>query len=285
MMPQWLAAHKTFLFDEHRLNHLTYVISMLNRLPQDILLLVFPNIVLIHDPTPTTELLGWTWFLMSLTTTFFVWIWRYVMSWRHWALFLGSLIFGYVSMYALSPLFFFSDPIRLYEPMVMFSLVGGYFTFESRWLKHIQIHKMAAWCWILLLSMHTGWLYHRWKEPTRIWRDVAETFPQSSLAWSEYGVALQDAKAYHEASVAFSVASKISPHKQAYLLKSLENGMYSGGNDQSVKDFLQSLSYEQMTVTELMNAANLMRRVGMFKESKQWSERVLVMNSKLWGVS
>ncbi|MCB0308880.1 MAG: tetratricopeptide repeat protein, partial [Bdellovibrionales bacterium] len=167
------------------------------------------------------------------------------------------------------PLFFAKDSIRTYLPyaglsMILVSIVGK---ISSNRIRKIIYGAMGGFGVVLLMiSTMQNW---RYGYPTRIWKDVVDVYPESTIAWNELGAAYVKEKEFDLALNAYRRSLAIMPSDPAISIKELQVELRLEGPTQRIRKEVERLDGNNTGSLDLINLALLELDVGLFMRANR----------------
>jgi tetratricopeptide (TPR) repeat protein len=267
----WLSAHFHTIAPSRVMTRESYFFTSLTVLPLYLWRCLVPNPLLLDDPPMVYAFpaagAALTFLLLALTGLLAVRFRREkaaVFSLAaFWALLLPTA--GAVTL----PLVM--DGIRLYLPLVFFCLL---LTLSITALLQKAGFRFRPIPVILALAAvygaHSVLENLRYRYPPLIWRDIAEEYPESGMAWANFGITLEDIGNYRGAVAAFSMASHAAPGNLSYTIHALHNVLRSGGEPDEIRPVILGISTENLTALDLVNLANIAREIGEYKSARAY---------------
>lgn len=257
---QWIGHHRKIVQDVRSVGRMDYLLWSIAEVPRMILHFVLPSPRVLDDPVFSKET-PWEGFLtmasLGLLTIASLFKWKDVPI----ATFsIATLWISFAPTNTLFPLYFVSDQIRLYFPMLGFACLLSFFLHRLR-EKRKTFASMLMLMTILIYAVMFGAQNYRYKTPQLIWQDVLDEYPNSGLAWGELGGTLQAQKRYGEASVAFLLASKYEKTKPGYLVRALDNMLKSNADKRQILGLLETLDLGNMSISDVVNLSLVLIQV------------------------
>lgn len=252
--------NRTTLPNRRLLSSWGYMKTSLALIPKYIELLFHPQPRVMDDPTPasTFPVLGT---VISAVAFFGSAIVGWMTRRSRWIPF-ALLLFWLPLLPTLGPvpLFLSMDQIRLYLPLAGFAILF------SMALTSFGERIFNARTLIIIIALTYGvtsiFQNLRYRKPELIWKDVAETYPESGLAWDHYGSTLQDQGKHAEAAEAYQHAANAEPDHLGYVVRSLYNLLKAGTPAKDVEPILVKIPVQRLSALDLVNLAIIWGEIG-----------------------
>ncbi|HLG20410.1 MAG TPA: tetratricopeptide repeat protein [Bdellovibrionota bacterium] len=264
-MPSWLAAHHATLPDRRLVSASAYVLQQISVVPQYLGQWLLPRPLLFDDPLLVT---GFPWrgalLCVLLATGSIFPIVRYR---REPLLSFAVALFWLVLSPTLgpTPLYFVMDPIRLYLPIAGLSILVAVTLSSLRpklgWILFILL--------ALLSSVRSVIQNQRYSHPDLIWRDVADTYPRSGLAWEGLGAVLQADGRFQDSAEAYREAARVEPGNHIYAVDALYSAFQAGMPKDELASQIHVISTSKLDVRRLVNLAIVEAQVGETKLAEE----------------
>ncbi|MCB0307976.1 MAG: tetratricopeptide repeat protein [Bdellovibrionales bacterium] len=267
-MNNQLTAMRTTIPDWRSVGSMDYLLWSVNEVPKMILGMVFPNPLIISDPLfePASVPLAFLIFIPSVLLLLVTLKSRFYHK-PHIVFAVLLIILSFVPSNTIVPLYFVSDQIRLYLPILGFSILLGSLL-SSRVVSRVIPSSVMIVGFVFLYAIQFVSQNRRYHYPQLIWQDVVYSYPESGLAWGELGGVLQAQKRFGEAGLAFFLAAKYEKTKPGYTIRAIDNMIKSNTSDGVIEDLLDDLTLEHLGVADVVNLATVYVQLDDFQRAE-----------------
>ncbi len=269
-MEEQVSFHVSYLQDRRIIDSTTYFMRSLLIVPRYLWVWLVPQPLLVDDPLAFSDSLSFSFLFTPLTFIASLWlVWRF----RSRPIVPFVVVLFWITLLpttSIFPMFLLMDQIRLYLPLMGLSLLFP-------WLMVLVADRWdRAWVapWLIGLlgvtyGVSTFQQNLRYRDPTVIWGDVVEAYPNSELGWTHLGWAWEEKEDFSKTSACYEQAYLLAPHQGQYLVRATLSRFYAGGDWEKNLEQIRAVPLEKLEPRGRLNLGVLEAEAGNFVRAEE----------------